>query len=39
MNTSFIISREEEFAFSFPLPVKHFTASCLAKGLGLEPET
>lgn len=38
INTSFSASKEEDFAFSFPLPVKSFTASCLAKGHGLEPE-
>lgn len=38
INTSFTASKEEDFAFSFPLPVKSFTAPCLAKGHGLEPE-
>lgn len=38
MNTSFIISKEKDFVFSFSFPVKNLTASCLAKGHGLELE-
>lgn len=34
MNTSFRISKEEDFVFSFSLPVKKYTAPFLAKGHG-----
>lgn len=38
MNTSFKISKEEDFVFSFSLPVEQYTAPFLAKGHGLKSE-